>query len=124
MVVLASGPLLHLVQPKDDSSSSPLHAATANAPKAMVPAGADDSLLLATDDTIITRWQAQYPMPEEASPACLPAKKHLYRPPASDLPGIAIACTVIGLWAVLLHHALFRVRLPGQPPCTCMHACA
>lgn len=36
------------------------------------------------------------------------------RPPRSDLPGVCVALTVIGTWAVVFYHGLFQVDLTEQ----------
>lgn len=70
----------------------------------------------ASESSVLQLWRRQYPSPDESGGAeAKPQVEHLYRPPASDLKGVSIACTIIAAWAVLLYHALFQVVLPGSP---------
>ncbi|GFR41535.1 hypothetical protein Agub_g2248 [Astrephomene gubernaculifera] len=67
----------------------------------------------AAEDDVLKSWERQYHLPHEEDGArTLKEKVHLYRPPRSDLPGILVACTVIGCWAGLFIHALWFIKLP------------
>jgi len=61
---------------------------------------------------ILDAWAAQYHLPAEEGDAAAPQIKARYSPPSSDVWGVLICLTVIGIWAATFHHAIFRVRLP------------
>lgn len=53
-------------------------------------------------------------MPSEEGEAAAPHIKARYSPPSSDVWGVLIALTVISVWALVFHHAIFRVRIPTR----------
>ncbi|PNW83930.1 hypothetical protein CHLRE_04g215000v5 [Chlamydomonas reinhardtii] len=64
-------------------------------------------------EDILKLWQRQYHLPrEDSDKRTLRERVHLYRPPRSDLGGIAVAVTVIALWATLFVYGLWFVKLP------------
>ncbi|KAF5838589.1 beta-carotene ketolase [Dunaliella salina] len=70
------------------------------------------------EDASFQAWTSSYGynLPEETS-AKSPEDagiglKQRYQPPKSDAKGIAYACGVIGLWALLYWHAMFHITLP------------
>lgn len=68
------------------------------------------------DQDALSIWKRQYPLPAELDDtATLKHKRHLYSPPKSDAAGVAIACSVIGLFSLLFIHALFLMKLPFAP---------
>lgn len=73
----------------------------------------------ADHDPMVSDWlrQGGYFLPDETDAAAAkPDIKHKYRPPMSDVWGVLVACTVIGVWGLLFWHAMFHVRLPWDVP--------
>ncbi|KAG2432679.1 hypothetical protein HYH02_006664 [Chlamydomonas schloesseri] len=64
-------------------------------------------------EDILKLWQRQYHLPrEDSDQRTLRDRVHLYRPPRSDLAGIAVASAVIVAWATLFVYGLWFVKLP------------
>jgi hypothetical protein len=53
-------------------------------------------------------------MPTEEGDAAATHIKGRYSPPASDVWGVLIALSVISIWALVFHHAIWGVRLPTK----------